>query len=1076
MRAIAIQSQARGAGILVLCAVLSPCLLSAQSTGRITGIVVDASDALVSEANVECLNSATGLLLRTTTNTGGIFHFPDLPIGGYQITVAHTGFQKLVRGGIELLTGHTVDLRLRLQVGAVTQAIDVTTEIPLLQSASSEVQTTIDSRSMRELPLNGRNPLELVVLTPGADFTDVGTVANLQADGATEPQQDNTGLTVNGMRSTDNNFTLDGAGYNNPQFGSAPTLPNPDTLEEFTVKSSNFNALESKAGAVVQLATRSGSNRFHGSAFEFLRNEKLDARNFFGAQRMPFKRNQFGATLGGPVIKNKLLFFGSYQGTMAIGGPNPKQLTTPDAAMREGDFSALAGKIVVDPLTGQPFPNSRIPRARFDPIAAALLNMFPEPNTSQYSANVPKEAGQNDQQAMGKLDYEISSNDRFTARYFYDRNILKRDFGSVPGIYSDNGFHNQILTLRESHTFSPTLTGVATFSYAKTQRLEIPVTPVFVQDFTRKVPMANPMTPPELRITISQYCSLSTGSWIAQEPVTWQTRTQFAWSHGAHLLQFGFDFNRTGEWAADNTRGAGQFTFNASRTANTAIKGSIGDPFASFLLGLPSQLIQASLDVADLRQHSYQPWVQDDWKVRPNLTVNLGLRWEPWLPASDSRGALAALAPGVQSKSAPNAPLGLIFSGDIRDSIIAPDWNNLSPRAGFAWNVNQETVLRGGYGLYYHSIPLDMWRQAQPAFRSYSVTITNPPSFADPYANFGGSPFPFTPPSAGELQTYKFTRPLSAIAIDPGARTGYAQSWNFTLERRLPARIAASLAYVGNHSLKIMATREGNPALYAPGATTGNVDSRRVYQGLASVTLYSPFQSSVYHGMQFSAVRRAGRGFYVMANYVFSKVIDYGTESLAGGKRGYPRDPFNLRASKGVSDFDVTHRVNVSAVYDLPRITRAPLAGSVVNGWQLNAIAKLQTGLPFTVLTGADRSLVGVNRDHADLVGNPTRPAGADPILQYFNQAAFAVNALGTFGTSGRNILRGPGMQVVNFSAFKNFALTEKLRFQFRCEAFNFFNRANFLRPNATVSNVNYGRILAAQDPRVIQFGAKLTF
>ena len=312
--------------------------------------------------------------------------------------------------------------------------------------------------------------------------------------------------------------------------------------------------------------------------------------------------------------------------------------------------------------------------------------------------------------------------------------------------------------------------------------------------------------------------------------------------------------------------------------------------------------------------------------------------------------------------------------------------------------------------------------------------------------------------------------------MDPAARTSYTQSWNLTIERRLPWDITASGAYIGNHSVKIMAQTQGNPAVYRPGATTANVDSRRIYPGLAQVTLWSPFQAGYYHGAQFSAVRRSRRGLTAMVNYVYSKSIDNGTNSLSGKRSGFPRNPFDLSMSKGVSDTDITHRFNASFVYDLPRLTRARIVGTAVNGWQANVIASLRTGLPFSVESGSDQSLVGTDKDYADLVGDATRPAGVDPVQQYFNKAAFALNALGTFGTSGRNVLRGPGSAVVNFATFKNFPITERVRFQFRFEAFNLFNRANFYNPDNTMTDANFAKILAARDPRVVQFGAKIMF
>ena len=1058
--------------VLLSLSMLLPVLPSmGQSTARLSGSVVDATHAVLQGAKVVCRNIETGLTHEAATNAQGLFRFPELPIGPYRIEVSAPGFKTLARGPVELLTGHTVDLPVALELGEVTQRTEVIGEIPLVQTATSDVQTTIDSRSMRELPLNGRNPLELVALTPGADFTDTGTIVG---------QQDNTGVTVNGLRSNDNNFQLDGAGFNNAHFGSAPTLPNPDTLAEFTVQSSNFTARESRAGAVVQLSTRSGTNRFNASLFEFLRNERLDARNFFDAERGPFKRNQMGGTAGGPIVRNRTFFFGSYQATLKRGGLNPKLLTVPNAALRAGDFSALASRLIADPLTDQPFPGSIIPRSRFDPISVKLLELVPLPNRTDTTARLPRDEGQDDHQFLVKIDHRLSPANNLSVRYFYDRNDLMRDTGSVPGVYADNRFRNQILTVSDSHAFGAALTATGSLSYSRSKRLQTPISPIYNGDFTDKVPLGSKVAEPELRVNVTNYYNLSSGGPLTFDPKSVSARAQFAWSRGKHLVQFGADFDHSSEFAADTSTGAGNWTFAGSRTRVSTIPGSVGDAFAAYLLGLPSSFSQLGTDFQELAEYKIQPWIQDDWRIHRTLTLNLGLRWEPWLPPVDNAGPLPGLLPGVRSRVAPNAPVGLVFSGDVTPSVFAKDFNNIAPRAGFAWDPSGRgrTVLRGGYGIYYRSAPLNLQRHASntAAFRSLDLDISEPPSFADPFANYpGGNPFPFTPPSRSELANYKFKLPVVTAALDPGALTSYTQSWNLTVERHVLRDLSVSLGYVGNHSIKILAGTHGNPAVYRTGATAGNTDSRRIYPGLGAVTYYSGWQWGNFHSMQFKVTKRTRKGLSVVSNYVWGKAIDCGTGGTAGGLTGRSRDPFNIGLDKAPADFDVAHRVNVALMYDVPRVVRGknPLA-AVANNWQLNTIITAQTGRPITVLSGANRSLSGVGVDNADLVGDPARPAGADPVLQWFNTQAFVVTTMGSAGNAGRNILRGPSRQVVNFSAFKNFPVTERARLQFRFEGFNFFNRANFGNPNATVNNINYGRILGAGDPRVLQFGLKL--
>jgi hypothetical protein len=532
----------------------------------------------------------------------------------------------------------------------------------------------------------------------------------------------------------------------------------------------------------------------------------------------------------------------------------------------------------------------------------------------------------------------------------------------------------------------------------------------------------------------------------------------------------------------DSSWGAGLWNFAATQTRNTALAGSVGDTYASFLLGLANTFRQQASAPNHLAQDSFQFWLQDDWRVRPRFTLNLGLRWEPSFPGRDNEGPLPGFVPGMQSKVAPDAPRGLVFSGDLRDSIYPTDWNNLAPRVGFAWDIagSGRTVVRAGYGIYYRQPPLQIQRAMgnTASFRTLNIQFNTPASFADPWASYpGGTPFPYTTPKPSELVNYKFLRPVTTAALDPNIRTGYTQSWNLTIEKQVLRDLAFSIAYIGNHSVRILAGSEPNPGIYGPGATASNLDSRRPFAGLGALTFVTPWQSGNYHSAQLSLTKRTSRGLSVIANYVFSKAIDNGTDGTFGNLTGESADPFNFRNNRGRADFDARHRLNVAIVYDVPRlVSGGRVASAVFGGWQVNTIVRLQSGNPFTVLSGADNSLSGINKDRADRAGDPARPAGADPVVQWFNKAAFVLNRMGTPGNSGRNILDGPGKAAANLAAFKNFAAAEHFKVQLRVEAFNFLNRANFRNPIADISNANYGQILNAADPRVVQMGLKLMF
>ncbi len=1053
---------------------LLPAGLWAQANGRIGGTVVDSSEAVIAGAQVVCRNMATDYRVQVTSSADGLFTCPELPIGRYEITVTQTGFQKLVSKDIDLLTNQALDLKLVLKVGNVSESIEVTAETSLVQTTNATVQSTIASRQMQELPLNGRNPLQLVTLTAGAQLTDAGTIAG---------QQDNRGLTVNGLRATQNNFRLDGGNYTNRFFGSAPIFPNPDTLEEFTVQSSNYGARNSGAGAVVELATRSGTNQFHGSLFHFLRNTKLNARNFFQLERPPFKLNQFGGTFGGPIRKDKTFFFYSYQGTIQRSTPSPVSFQTFTEAQRRGDFSGVPNA-VIDPTTGQQFAGNRIPPERLNRLALAVLNQWvPLPNrgilfVSAQNRNI------DDHQQLVKIDHQIADRNRLSGRYFFDDYDFQRPFNAPPGFFAANSFRNQSLTLRDTHTFSPNLTFTFTGNFGRFSRTQVPQAPGMktVQDLGARVPLGTGLSLfPGVRIMIPGFFNLFSGGTLQQTPTTFDYHFAFLYTKGRHTMQFGADIQADRAYTLDASFTPATWFFDGSRSRSAAVAGS-GYALADFMLGLPQRLEQDSGRTNDLREKKYHFFFQDDWKVNSRLTLNLGMRWEPWLPPYDLKNNLVGFAPGQQSTVAPNAPLGLVYPGDkgIIRSVFPRDWNNLAPRIGFAYDFggNGKTVIRGGYGIFYVDPALTLYTRTVSTQPAVLTTVHfNPASFEDPYANFpGGTPFPRARVSPEQFGNFRFTLPVAGGAMEPQTRTGYSQNWNLTVERQLFQDTAISLGYVANLGVKILAARQLNPAVSAPGASAANVNARRLYQGIGSMEFASGFQSSNFHSLQLGVTKRSRKGLTVIANYVFSKVID-NSSSTVEGDGSWPLNPFNLNQSRGVGDFDTTHRAVLSFVYDLPKTSSSNgLVKGLLNDWQLNGIMTLRSGLPFTVTSGADRAFAGMPNSFADQIGDPTRPDGADQLLTWFNPAAFRQATLGTFGNLGRNTLRGPGSAVMDISVFKNIPITDRFRLQFRAEAFNIQNRANFQNPNGNRAAGTFARITAADDPRVFQFGLKLAF
>ncbi|HEX4230415.1 MAG TPA: carboxypeptidase regulatory-like domain-containing protein [Bryobacteraceae bacterium] len=1046
-------------------AVFGSLSILAQSTGRISGTIVDPSGSVVAKAAVTCTNSQTGLTRDTETNQDGIFVFPDVPIGTYTVTATAQGFQTVRRENISLLTGQSLELKFSLSIGATSQTVQVTSGAPLVQTDSSSVQASVNQKQMQDLPLNGRNALQLTTLTPGTVLTNVGTESG---------QQDNTGLSVNGLRATQNNFQLDGTKYTNRFFDSVPTMPDPDALEEFTVQSSNYSAEYGGAGALIQLSTRSGSNQIHGTAFEFLRNTKLDARNFFNISRPPFKLNQFGGTVGGPIRKNKTFFFFSAQDTEQRSAPSPISITTPTAAERTGNFSSITTKII-NPATNAQFPGNIIPTSMFNPISVAVANaLLPVPNSgTQYIST----ANQNldDTQYLVKIDHAFTDKDHFSARYFYDENNFQRPFNAPTGFYAENLFRNQTLTLNETHVFTPTLTATFFASADRFARTQIPVDPGLqtLQSFGQNVPLGTSVPVfPGIRLNISGFVDIFSGGALRQDPTTFEYRAQAVKVLGAHSINFGAAFERTRIDANDYSYTPGDNTFNGQVT---------GSALADFYLGYESQFFQDNGRTFYLREDRPSLYVQDDWKINRQFTLNLGLRWDPWLPPIDRNNSLTAFVPGVESTIAPNAPRGLLYPGDprVQSSVFKQNWKDFAPRAGFAWNIggDQKTVIRAAYGIFY-SFPEGLLYQRTDATQPTDLylSIPAPQSFTNPYLGYsGGDPFPRGHILPSGFSTYTFLEPVSGGMLDPASNVGYTQNWNFTVEHQFASNTALSVAYVGNHAVDIMGSRQFNPAIFGPGATVANENSRRLYPGLGAVELASSYVYEEFESLQVNATKRFSQGLTLLSNFTWGKTID-DTSSATEGNSG-PPNPFNFNSARGPADFDQEFRFNLSLVYALPHVHVTGFKNVLLNNWQVNTITSLYSGLPFTVVSGTDRSLSGIGNDYSDQIGNAASPSGVSQVKEYFNTAAFTQAVIGTFGNVGRNSLRGPGFFDVDASIFKDFLLTERYHLQFRAEAFNIENRPNFNNPNATVSSsVTFGSITAAGNPRVLQFALKLFF
>ena len=1117
----------------------------AQSTGTIRGTITDPSGAAIPNAAVTATATSTGLSRTAQSNDSGIFVFPDLPIGAYTLKIAAKGFATQQRPGLTLITGQTIDLPIALSVGAQNTEITVTSEAQQIETTTSTVAQSVTQQQMRDLPLNGRNPLQLTRLTAGAVITTAGTE---------NTQQDNPGLSVNGLRSTQNTYTLDGTIYVDRFFDSVPTMPNPDALQEFTIQSSNYSAEHAGAGALVELSTRSGTSELHGEAWEYFRNTVLNARNYFWhkSYEPPFKLNQFGGTVGGPVFKStKAFFFFSAEDLQQRSAPTPITVSYPTAAELSGNFSAFKalGVALYNPATGCGFGQTATPTtpgattytcsgAITDDVSAAHAgaNAIPIDALSaavnkQYLAS-EEAAGTlssdgtfesfssttnnniDSTQYLTRLDYAIGSKDHLSGRYFYNQDNFQRPFTAPLGFYAANHFRNQSLTISDAHIFSNTLTGAFYGSFFRGARTQIPEAPGLktLQDLGQNAPFGSPtenLVPfPGVRAQISGYVEAFSGGALTQDSTTFDFTGQLVKLLHTHTLSMGGDLERDRIDMDDYSYTPGDSTspgFNGKRTqipvGSTLPSGftKSGNSIADFYTGYEQDYYMDNGRKAYLRELRPSLYLQDDWKIKPRLTLNLGIRWDPWLPPIDDNGTLVGFNlanPSFHSTVAPNAPAGLWFVGDpgVSDSIFKNNFKNFAPRAGFAYNMfgNGKTVIRGGYGIFY-GFPEGLLYQRTDAMQPVDLYLElfSPPQWDAPFAGFpGGDPFPRGHISPSQFKNYTFLTPLSGGVLNPASKVEYTQAYNFTIEQDLGHGFAANVSYVGNHALHVMASRQFNPFVFTP----PKFETTRLHPGLGQVELADAYNYEMTNALETNVTRRA-RSLTLLANIVWMKTIDNGSSGTEG--QAGPPNPFNLNSSRGVADFDQALRITGSVNYPLPKFHVNSVLGAIINDWQANAIVTSQSGLPITITSGVDNSESGVGNDYAVYTGASLKPAAGSPKTVWFNKGAFAANPqpsaannyTQSFGDVPRGSLRGPGFEDTDISLFKNIAPERRVHGQFQAEVFNAWNHTNFANPASGVNSGTFGQITATSSStgtvntpslvgtqRVWQFAGKVIF
>jgi hypothetical protein len=1002
----------------------------------------------------------TGEIRTTTANNEGEYAITSLPPGNYEIRVEATGFKKHAQR-IELLVNQEQRLNVDLSVGGPDIGDTVLAEPVPLKRDSASLGTVIENQQVTGLPLDGRNFYELSLLVPGAVPPAQGSAGSARGDFA---------FSVNGAREDANNFLLDGVYNVDPKLNTFGVRPSVDAIREFEMLTSTYDASFGRnPGAQVNVILNSGSNDFHGSLFEFHRNAALDARNFFAPASEPkpkYIRNQFGGALGGPIAHDRTFFFADYEGTRSREGIT-RITNVPTALERVGNFSQSVFGVPTNPFTGMPFDNGIIPDFFINPVGRAIAALYPLPNRNvpfQNFVSSPILRDDNDSFDV-RVDHSLTDRADLTFRYsFGDRDLFEPftgpSFSLLPGFgdtvkrRSQNGMGALTLVL------TPNLVNESRVAFSRVAASVTQEASVLNSD------VGLPAISPRERdlglsfITITGFSPLGDEGNNPQDSVTnvYQFLNNSSYVRGNHLFKFGADlrFSQQNAFRDVESRGRLQFSPFFQLTGN-----ALGD----LLLGFPLLTSVARVDNPQrIRTESYNFFINDSYRVTPRFTLNAGLRYEYNSPPVDAEDRANVYDVATRS-------LVQVGTNGVPRSGFEADKNNFAPRVGFAWSVGEETVLRGGYGIYYDQSPL------APAEALYF----NSPFFDNNiFFSLPGLPLTLSDPFPS---FFPFPLPDSALAIQRDLRTGYMQHWNFNVERQLGSRSVLEVAYVGSKGTKLLTARDINqpqPSVLPPGLPfVPRPDPR-----FDDIDMLESRANSNYNALQARFQQRLTRGFSALASYTWSKSIDDASNFFSSaGDPNFPQNSFNVAAERGRSNFDVRHRLSLSYSYAFPfRKPGEGFVANLVNGWETFGIVTLQSGRPFTVAllseidnSGTGRSILGFGaNDRPNVVGNPelSNPTTS----QWFNTAAFAFPAPGTFGNAGRNILDGPGFQNVNMSLLKNTRFNERVNLQFRAEAFNLFNHPNFNLPDNFLGSPTFGRITSARDPRHIQFGLKLLF
>lgn len=1035
-----------GTALLRLLLFLTVAPASAQVTGgAISGYVLDPSSRPIARAEVTVSDTERGFARRAWTDSAGFYRIAELPPAAYTVSARAQNFQTVTTRALRLDVNARLRVDFPLPLGALRESVEVAAPAASLPTESSELGAVFNETRIQSLPLNRRDFLQLALLAPGV----LPPVQDSELS-----QRGSFAMHVSGGREEYNNFLIDGVDNNDPYTNRYVLQPSVDSIQEFKIVTSNYSAEYGRSGSgQVNIITRAGTNLWHAVFYEYLRNRAVDARNFFdGSQKPKFVRNQFGTGVGGPLAKDRSFFFASFEGLRERRGLS-RLATVPGLEERSGGLLAL-GKTALDPFTRQPFPGNTIPSARISPVATRVLELFPLPNRAGISGNylaqpVLKET---ESQFNGRWDRRLSPADQLTLRYNYGRQHLLEPFAEestdIPG-FGDivrNTGHNAMV--HHQRVFGPHTIHTLRIGFGRASRRALPQN--YRTDVGRLwgVGWLN-VRPRDFGFPFINVSGYSPVGDVTQLPIdrhttTYQLSESVALTHGNHGWKAG------GEIRHLRLAGILDFLARGSLSFSGALTGvGLGD----LLLGFPSFGIQSQFDNPQtLRSTSLALYLQDDWKARQKLTLNIGLRYEYNAPPADPTDRMSALDP---------ATMKVVNVGTHRvpRAGIGPDANNLAPRVGFAWTPVPKLVLRGGYGLYY-----DAGMQVVNSSLYFNPPYFNVRIFFPTQTSLLTLEGPF--PAAGGVAS-----PPSLNTLSPDLTTSYLQHWSLNAQRQLGSSMVASVAYAGSKGTHLIRSRDLNQPRPGP----GSVAARRPQREFGGIFFIESGANSSFHSLQVALDHRLARGFSLLAAYTFSKSMD-DTSAFLGTKadKNFPQDSLNFRAERALSSYDIRQRLTAASVYSL--MGRKWWSGNL----DFRGILTAQSSQPFTPILRFDNSNTGnsgaiFGSDRPDLLRNPAL-SNRGP-QKWFDPAAFAVPARYTFGSAGRNIVGGPGLFTFDIAVARRFPLRERLALSFDAQFFNLFNRPQFDLPERFADEpATFGKIFSAKAPRQIQAAVRLSF